>query len=94
MPSFDLTMNVMTLLLIVLGAGLFGYILKNRQLKKKQMKILELRKEMVSNHSDILEMQREFVNLEMQLKGMKPEVPVLPLKPIVKDEETRIAEGM
>jgi len=94
MPSFDLTMNVMTLLLIVLGAGLFGYILKNRQLKKKQMKILELRKEMVSNHSYILEMQREFVNLEMQLKGIKPEVPVLPLKPMVKDEETRKAEGM
>ncbi|HTQ26758.1 MAG TPA: hypothetical protein VMI35_01460 [Puia sp.] len=94
MSSIDLSMNALTLIVIVLFSGLIGYVLKNRQLKKKQLKIQELRKEMVSNHAHILELQKEYVTLEMQLRGIKSTTPVLPLKPALREDEKRMAEGM
>jgi hypothetical protein len=94
MSSIDLSMNALTLIFIVLAAGLVGYVLKNRQLKKKQVKIMELRKEMVNNHAHILELQKEYVTLEMQVRGVKSAAPVLTLKPAIKEEEKRVAEGM
>jgi hypothetical protein len=94
MSSIELSMNVLTLTLVLLAAGLIGYVLKNRQLSKKQMKILELRKEMVSNHAHILELQKDIVALEMELRKFRTAAPVLPLISLNKEEEKRVAEGM
>ncbi len=51
-----------------------GYYLRSRQLKKKQHKIAELRKEIVYNHAQILELQTEYVTLEKSLKISKATV--------------------
>jgi predicted RNase H-like nuclease (RuvC/YqgF family) len=59
---------------------LAGYLLRSRQLQKKQYKISELRKEIVYNHAQILELQSEYVNLEKEMKGVK--TPVRPMNTI------------
>ena len=94
MFTVDVSINLFTLFCIVLSGIVVGYFLRSRQLRKKQMKIAELRKEMVRNHAHILELQKEYVELELQIRAAK--TPVLPLKPVIKEymeEEKRVAEG-
>jgi len=69
MLNVEFTLNVLNLFFMFSGALLTGYILRSRQLQKKQFKISELRREIVSNHAQILELQKEYVDLEKSLKG-------------------------
>jgi hypothetical protein len=85
MPTVDVSLNILTLFFIVLGAGLLGFILRGGQLRKKQLKIMELKNEMVSNHAQILDLERECVSLESKLRETK--TPVLPMKIAVSDQQ-------
>ncbi len=80
MLSVEFTLSVLGLIGIISGSLLTGYILRSRQLQKKQFKISELRKEIVYNHAQILELQKEYVTLEKTMKGTM--APVLSLKPV------------
>lgn len=77
MLNVEFTLNVLSLIFLVGGSLLTGYLLRSRQLKKKQFKISELRKEIVYNHAQILELQSEYVNLEKEMKAVK--TPVRPM---------------
>jgi len=74
MLNIELSVNVLTLGIIALVAMFIGFSFKSRILRKKQLKIQELRKEIVNNHAHILELQKEYVVLESQMKG--PKAPV------------------
>jgi cell division protein FtsB len=74
MFSIDLTINGFILLAIFAGSGFLGYSLRSRQIKKKQFKIVELRKEMVDNHAYILELQKEYVALQTKLNVPNPTI--------------------
>jgi len=71
MLDVEFTLNVLNLILLVAGSLLVGYFLRSRQLRKKQFKISELRKEIVYNHAQILELQTEYVNLEKEINALK-----------------------
>ena len=77
MLNVELNLSLLSLILIVAGALCTGYLLRSRQLKKKQSKISDLRKEIVYNHAQILEMQMEYVALEKSMKTTQ--ATVLPL---------------
>ena len=47
MLNVEFTFSVISLIGMIAGALFFGYYLRSRQLKKKQFKISELRKEIV-----------------------------------------------
>jgi hypothetical protein len=83
MLNVEFTLNVFSLTLIVSVALFFGYYLRSRQLKKKQFKIAELRKEIVYNHAQILELQTECVGLEKSMNVSK--TPVLPMNKAVEE---------
>jgi hypothetical protein len=94
MFNIYLTLNILPLSLIVVAAGLTGFLSRGHQIRKKQMKIVELRREMVKNHAQILELQKEYVALEHQMQVGK--TPVLPIKSVVidfKDEDKKVADG-
>ena len=80
MLSVEFTLSVLGLIGIISGSLLTGYILRSRQLQKKQFKISELRKEIVYNHAQILELQKEYITFEKTMKGTM--APVLSLKPV------------
>jgi hypothetical protein len=75
MFSVEIPINLFALAFAMFAAGFIGFSLRGRQLKKKQFKIVELRKEMVDNHAHILELQKEYVDLEMKFYAR--ETPVL-----------------
>jgi len=83
MLNVEFTLSVLSLILLIFGALSFGYVLRSRQLKKKQYKIAELRKEIVYNHAHILELQMEYVALEKSMKTTK--ATVLPMNAITAD---------
>ncbi len=89
MLNVEFTLNVLTLILIVSGALITGYYLRSRQLKKKQHKISELRKEIVYNHAQILELQMEYVALEKSLNSSK--ATVLPMNKFAADTKEATA---
>ena len=74
MFSIEFSMNILILALAIFGSGFIGYSLRTRQLRKKNYKIVELRKEMVDNHAHILELQKEYVQLESKLMESKTQV--------------------
>jgi hypothetical protein len=83
MLNVEFTVNVLTLIIIVASALFVGYLLRSRQLRKKQFKISELRKEIVYNHAQILELQMEYVSLEKEMNVGK--ATVRPMNPIVSE---------
>ena len=85
MLNVEFTLNVLSLIFIISGALFAGYFLRSRQLKKKQFKIAELRKEIVYNHAQILELQMEYVTLEKSMKITK--ATVLPMKSNIADSK-------
>jgi hypothetical protein len=89
MLNVEFTLTIFNLVLIVAGALFAGYLLRSRQLKKKQFKISELRKEIVYNHAQILELQKEYVGLEKSVHGER--TPVLPMNKIIADTKESAA---
>ena len=89
MLNVEFTLTLLSLMLMFAGALLTGYLLRSRQLKRKQFKISELRKEIVYNHAQILELQTEYVNLEKEIKTVK--APVLPMNKMISEKKETAA---
>lgn len=56
---------------------LIGLLLRRGQIKSLKKKVLELENEMLSNHADILELQKEKAAFEQRLKELH--IPVIPI---------------
>ena len=94
MLNIEIPTNVLSLLSIVFFATLTGYAFRSAQIRKKYLKIRELKKEILYNHAHILELQKECVFLESQMN--KPmQSPVL-VKPVARDAEVFhwVSEGL
>ncbi|HEY4936359.1 MAG TPA: hypothetical protein VII44_07255 [Puia sp.] len=89
MLNVEFTLSVLSLILLISGAIFTGYLLRSRQLKKKQFKIAELRKEIVYNHAQILELQKEYVTLEKSMNISK--ATVLPMNTVKADSKESAA---
>ncbi len=74
--------------LLIIGAFTLGFFLRGRQLTKSRKRIIELEKEMLSNHAEILELQKERASLLKQMKESK--IPVIPMKPSRDDDKRQI----
>lgn len=79
MLAIELKLNVFVLAGLVFFAFLTGFIIRRSQIKSYKKKVLELEKEMLSNHADILELQKQKTQLEHNLQASK--IPVIPLNP-------------
>jgi hypothetical protein len=89
MLNVELTLSALNLILLIFGALFIGYLLRSRQLKKKQDKISDLRKEIVYNHAHILELQMEYVALEKSMNTTK--ATVLPMNAVNVDVKESVA---
>lgn len=79
-PLFDLSINIITLLVII-GLSLFtGFGIQRRQIAKKNRKINELEREVIQVSAEILEVQKEYCALETRVRDLYPEIPVIPIK--------------
>ena len=87
MFNIEISLTALSLVLMVSGSFGFGFYLRSRQLKKKQFKISELRKEIVYNHAQILELQKEYVSLEKTMNVQQATVlPMINSLPELKEK--------
>ena len=78
MLSLEFSMNLMMLLVVVAVSGFAGFMLRSRQLAKSRMKLIKVESEMISSHAEILELQKEYMELELKLRGVKDNVVPMP----------------
>jgi hypothetical protein len=84
MITFNLTINIFILLLIVCISVLVGALGRKRQLARKDRQIGELEREMIQAHAELLETQKEFCELETRMRDLTS--PVIPMKQAPKEE--------
>lgn len=78
MLAIQLTINVLMLGFIVALAAFLGFIFRSQQIGSLKRKVINLENEMLSNHSEILDLQRENASLEQQLQQLH--IPVISMK--------------
>lgn len=78
MLFIPLTIDVIWLGGLMAIAFIIGFSFRSQRLKKANKKIAELEKEMVLNHAEILELQKENLALQEKLKGSS-NIPVIPI---------------
>ncbi len=76
--------NIFYLSGLLLLAFAAGFLLRSAQLRLHRRKVLELEREMLSNHAQILELEKEKAGLVKQLKELK--IPVIQIN-ATKDEQ-------
>ncbi|MBO9634777.1 MAG: hypothetical protein J7578_16815 [Chitinophagaceae bacterium] len=87
MMLITIPVNVFLLVGALVVAFLFGLMLRSRELAKSKRKVNSLETEMVSNHAEILNLQKENVELERKLKTLS--IPVIPMTKEDKMGETK-----
>lgn len=81
-------LNVFLVGALILASALLGYAYRSAQIKGWKRKVDDLEREMLSNHAEILQLQKEKVMLEQQLK----ETSVIPVIPISSKSEDKKVE--
>jgi hypothetical protein len=66
--SFDLTMNIITFLVSLGLAAFAGFLLRSRQLAKKEKEIAALEGEVADVSAEILQVQKEYCQLQSKIK--------------------------
>ena len=84
MLAIHLNINVFLLVGMVVAACLLGFVFRSQQIRSLKKKVIELENEMLSNHSEILDLQRENASLELQMKQLH--IPVITMKTAREDK--------
>jgi hypothetical protein len=74
MLTFEFPINAIALLGLLLGSGLIGFRLRRSQIAKIHKKLVKAENEMINSHAEILEIQKEYISLELKLRGIKDPV--------------------
>ena len=78
MLLMKLTLDLSVVIGITAVAFALGFMLRSAQLKKQKKRVGELEKEMMASHAEILDLQKERMQLEEKLKGSS-NIPVIPI---------------
>ena len=85
MLAIEITLNLFIVLGLIGFAFVAGFVLRGQKLSALKEKIAELETEMLNNHANILQLQREKALLENQLQ--QSQIPVIPITAAKDDKE-------
>src|SRR5450432_3749296 len=71
MLTLEFSINALILLGIIAVSGFAGFSLRSRQLAKGRMKLIKVENEMINSHAEILELQKEYMTMELKMRGVK-----------------------
>jgi hypothetical protein len=74
----------MILSAIILVSAFAGFSFRKYQITRSRLRVSLLEREIINNHAEILELQKEFISMELKFRGIKD--PVVVMKNIAKIE--------
>lgn len=77
MLAIQISVNIFLVFGAVIAAFGVGFIIRSAQINSLRKKVLELESEMLRNHAEILNLQRNKANLELTIK--ESQIPVIPM---------------
>jgi hypothetical protein len=77
MLLIEMNLNILSLAGFLIAAFLAGFLVRTAQIRLNRKKILDLEREMLNNHAQILELEKEKAGIMRQMKEMK--IPVIPM---------------
>jgi hypothetical protein len=86
MIAIQMSINIFILAGALVATFVLGFLFRSGQLASLRRKVIELENEMLANHSEILELQRENASLEQQMK--QAHIPVISMKTSRDDKST------
>jgi outer membrane lipopolysaccharide assembly protein LptE/RlpB len=89
MLAIEFSFNLFVLSGLLCVAFVAGFLVRMGYSRSLKLKITELEKEMLSNHADILELQRERAMLVKQMK--ESQIPVIPMNNLKDENEKQAA---
>ena len=84
LPTFDISINIYILLVVIGAAMLAGFAGRSRLIAKKNRRIAELERDMMQAYEELLDTQRDYC--ELQLKVKETESPVITMKNSKKED--------
>ncbi len=90
MLAIQTTINVLWLGGMLVFAASAGFLLRSQQIRSLKRKVIELENEMLSNHAEILDLQRENAGLEQKMKQLHS--PVINMKTVREEKPADIVE--
>ena len=67
MLAIELKLNLFVLAGIVLSSFFLGFMFRRNRINSFKQKVIELEKEMLNNHADILELQKRFAKIGQEI---------------------------
>ena len=89
MLAIDLSLNIFLVAGLVISAGILGFLLGSLKKASLQTKVGELEKEMLNSHAEILQLQRDKIDLIKSVTEPSG-IPVIPIN--TKDEKGSIVD--
>jgi hypothetical protein len=78
MPVFDLSINIVVLLSMLVIAALIGFFVRSGQIGRKNRQIARLENEMMQAYAELLDTQKDYAELKGRLK--EEDSPVISIK--------------
>ena len=89
MLAIEISFTLLPLFGILAVAFGLGFLLRSSQITRYRHRVVDLEKEMLSNHAEILELHKERASLLKQMKESK--IPVIPMNATKDDNDKRQA---
>ncbi|HVM88894.1 MAG TPA: hypothetical protein VMT76_11965 [Puia sp.] len=74
MLTLEFPVNALILLAISAISVFIGFSLRRTQVINLRKKLLKAENEMINSHAEILEIQKEYINMEMKMRAVKDPV--------------------
>lgn len=92
MPVFDISINILVMLPLLVIAALSGFLVRSRQLRRQKRQINELEKEMMQAYAELLEAQKDYCELKARLKD--EDSPVISIKETKSQELAKLQQPL
>jgi hypothetical protein len=88
MFTIDITTNVYLFAAIVVASSFIGFFIRTSQIARSRARVILLEQEIRDNHAEILELQRDFIALELKMNVAKG--PVIKMKNIARENNEKL----
>jgi IMP dehydrogenase/GMP reductase len=92
MFTFEFSINAIMLLGIILLSAFVGFSFRRKQIAKVHKKLVKAENEMISSHAEVLELQKEYMAMELKLRGVKDPIVIIS-NAFQPEEEEKLPNG-